>query len=182
MIKFIFHWWWKNSFLSFILYLSKTNNFYNKKILLCYHAKELLEWEESFNKDLLCFEKNLIKSDLIYKWNLNFLELKEQIKASDIIIFKWWNTKLVKERLFGLKNDIQILKNKTVIWISAWAYVFSNNYYSNDRKKIEKWLNIVDINLICHYSRELNNIKLLMENKLWKTYTIKENNILEFCK
>jgi peptidase E len=153
-----------------------------KKYLLIYQAKQKNNRKKSFLKDTSLLSKINISKENILQWSDDIGELIQQIWFADIIFFKWWSSLLIKRKLSKFKENMAtILEGKIVIWISAWAYMLSKFYFSNDRRKIEKGFGIVDIAVFCHYEQNLISYKNdLMKKIKIPIYLLKEGDYVKF--
>lgn len=170
MSNFYLYWWWSGNLLKYL----KENISVNKirKVVILYHAKEFHKWNKSFLEDYDNFKKEIFLWAQIKIGSYNLNELITQINEADIIIIKWWSSLILKENLFPIKDKLHdLLQNKIIVWISAWAYILSEKFYSNDRNVIDTGFGILPWTfLICHYTpdleRNFNNTRELLGLKV----------------
>lgn len=143
--------------------------FKNPNVLSVCFAREKQEWPILAERDRVNFNTEpTIASE-------NIDNLIEQIKAADLI-FIHGGTEVPLKEIFGqIPNLKQLFSGKVVAGTSAGALFLSKNYYCNDDDTFGKGLGILPINIITHYSDnlepKLNELKNL-ENL--KTYALPE--------
>lgn len=177
MTTYILHWGWSWILASFVADLKSKYSLEYKKILLLYHAKDLLEWEESFLKDIVSLQKIWILEDNCQAGSTDLNSLILEIEKADVVIIKGGSAELLCQNLFSIKGELEYLfKNKIVIGISAWAYLLSKSYFSNDRKAIYDGFWLIDLNVICHYQDNMNTyVESLYAKNSTNTLKLKES-------
>lgn len=108
--------------------------------------------------------------------------LDEKIKKSDIIYFWWWNTLQLKNNLPEKVFEKIIFENKNnskiLVWRSAWALIFFDKFLSeisfeNPKIGLFDWFNIFSWILTVHFSeyweeKELEKfVKEIKINWIW---------------
>ncbi len=157
MTTYVLHWGWSWILANCIADIKNKYSLQHKKILLLYHAKDLSEWKESFLKDVTSLQKIWILEDSCQAWSADLNSLILQIKKADVVIIKGGSAEFLCQNLFLIKGQLEdLFKNKIVMGISAWAYLLSKTYFSNDRKAIYDWFWLIDFNVICHYEDNMS--------------------------
>lgn len=145
-------------------------------ILIVKYATDRDKWEEKYDWDKIKFKKCNLWKELNFELaNENNETFITQIKNNDLIYFRWGDTLRLLNKMKQIENLIELFDWKVVAWSSAWALIFANYFYSNDKEQIFNWLWMLDINLICHY----DDILVIVKNRIdsfengMKTVTIK---------
>ena len=74
----------------------------------------------------------------------------EQIQHNDILFFCWWKTYKHLEVMNKVPNLRELLQDKIVSWVSAWATMRSKSYYSSRKDTIEEGNNFLPIKIMVH--------------------------------
>jgi peptidase E len=141
------------------------------KILIIPFARAEEEWKDVFDKYCGRYAGISVKK-IFESASPDLKKLRDQINVSDIIFFPGGSEILLKKYLKNIK--FSLFKNKTIIGVSAGANIFSNIYYSNDRRAIESGLYKLPIQTICHFDASKNDKlnKLILAGKKLKKITL----------
>lgn len=125
--------------------------------------------------------KNIVS---LYCWNQYDIcltedddNLIEQINISKYIYIAGGDFNKLTSKTQNIKNLKKLLNWKIVAWSSAWTNLLSTYCYSNDYKKICRWLGVLNIMTVCHYKWLNTGIgKLAALNANLPIYRIKEKD------
>jgi len=179
MTTYILHWGWSWILSNLISEIGNIYNIQKKRILFLYHARKINDWKNSFTEDIRWLETIGIMKQNCLQGSPDLNTLIKQIKDTDIVIIKGWSSALLCKRLFPLKPYLwSLFYNKLVIGISAWAYLLSKCFFSNDRNWVYNWFWLVDINIVCHYKDSMNIYLEPFKKNHISTYKLKEKEYI----
>lgn len=140
------------------------------RILLCYWAREEIQWQALSDRDKTKIQnqssKN-IETDIV----TNPQELFKKIKDYDVLYVAGGDAPLIEPYYDHLGDLREHLSGKVYIGSSMGAFLVSENYVlsydSQDSKTVHKGTGILPINTLCHWDVENNKdqkIKLLSDH------------------
>ena len=151
------------------------------KVICAYFSRPKEQWEGLLESDKKRFEAVLGGRKLkleIANDNLGIFE--EQVKEADVLYFRGGSNELLEERLKGIKNLKELLKDRVVAGSSAGASLLSRYYFTRSKNRIEEGLGIIQIKVFVHYleSYENNLEKLRKYKEELETITIPETEFV----
>lgn len=129
----------------------------NALILLNYFSREDNDAGRCAEQDRQNILKNSEKKNLVFEV-ARPETLEKQLRKAHVMYMRGGNTKKLIAKLSLAPNFNKLIQNKTIAGSSAGVYVLSKYYWSNDRRKIENGLGILDIKAYCHYKPTDTNI------------------------
>ena len=121
------------------------------RVLMVFFARPKEEWA------MLCNETKRFRF-ILARWDIDYVlasdsqsEFIEQIRECDVIYFRGGNTPMLQEKLAGISNLQELLKDKIVIGSSAGSIVFAKYYYDQDYDQVFEGLNFLPVKMITHY-------------------------------
>jgi len=124
-------------------------------ILLTYFSRSKENWEYLEKSDKERFAKytnNRQVKFIIASEDIN--KFKEQINLSDVIYFRGGKPEKIVRIIREIKDDfLSLINNKLFVGSSA-GVMFLSNYAKSHETDWEKYLGLLPINTIVHYSKE----------------------------
>jgi hypothetical protein len=77
-------------------------------------------------------------------------KLIQQIHHNDILFFCWWKTYKHLEIMNKVPNLKELIQDKIVAWVSAWAIMRSKSYYSSRKDTIGEGNGFLPIKTMVH--------------------------------
>ncbi len=106
-----------------------------------YDFDKYKEWFLKYNSDkILC----------ITSADSNVSKLIQQIINNEIIFLGWWSVRKHIEILSEIPNLRDLLQNKIVAGVSAWAIVRGKSYYSSLKDSLGDWIGLIPIKTMAH--------------------------------
>ncbi len=134
-------------------------------ILLNYFSREDTDIERCAEQDKQSILKNSKNKDLVFEIAKPKL-LGKQLQRARVMYMRGGNTKKLVAKISLTPNFSKLIQNKVIAGSSAGVYVLSKYYWSNNRKKIENGLGILNIKAYCHYKpTDVNIVNKLLAHK-----------------
>lgn len=115
------------------------------------------------------------------KWNRKFFQnfLEDYIQWDRVLIIPFAKNNNLYDKMIFLKYFLNIFEWKIIAWSSAWVNILSKISFSNDYQSITKWLGLLDIGTMCHFSNKWIWKNMLEENnENDKSFFIKEEEYI----
>lgn len=125
------------------------------KILVCLFARPEEDWPKLFKEDQDFFAKHLFGVDLEVQLAQpgTFID---QLKWANAIYFRGGSMDTLLSRLTQSPNWQKFLDGKTISGASAGAQLFSKEYYSLSKQRVEQGLGILPLKVLAHYKSDFN--------------------------
>ena len=155
-------------------------------VLITCFARNKDEWQSVFTKNKLRFSKFISKAGIE---SVEFVladsdqnKFLTQVDNSDVVYFCGGSELEIRKIISEQDLLIDIFRNKVIVGTSAGANIFSAEYYSNDRNRIEPGFGFIPIKTICHFSLENKERldMLLNYNGEKPTFAIEESHFVVF--
>jgi len=132
---------------------------YGNKILILpfseWTEKEILfdkkTEDEFFDKWMNIFVRYNTGKDLKFECaSRDISELINQIKNNDILFFCGWKAYKHLEVINKISELKELLKDKIIMGISAWAIMWAKEYYHTRTETVKKWNGWLNIKMMVH--------------------------------
>ncbi len=125
-------------------------------ILLAYFSRPKEIWDELEKSDkerFARYTKNRKANFIVASSDME--EFKKQIKESDVIYFRGGEPQKIVDTIQEIKNKLLSLLDGKICAGSSAGVMFLSDYSSSNGKDWKKYLGLLSINSVVHYSEEM---------------------------
>lgn len=120
------------------------------RVLMCYFARPIEQWEKTFAEDILTFASCLDGA------GPNFVlarkeEFIEQLKEADVLYLKGGDTKMLADSLASSPGWEKLLTGKCCAGTSAGAEVIAKYSYNLDYLSFYEGMGLLPVKILVHY-------------------------------
>lgn len=156
----------ENYFDNRYFFKSMTDGFRGEvKVLLNYFSRPLDEWKTLEKEDSNKI-KRLSKAKKVSCEVATVDDFLSQLKRADVMYMRGGDTLALIKHLKRYPKLTTHFEGKVIAGSSAGVYALSKYYYTNDRRRIEKGLGVLNIKVYCHYlPDDKNTVERLLKYK-----------------
>lgn len=130
-------------------------------ILLIYFSRPEEKWGDLEKSDKERFAKSTNDKEANFLVASNEMdEFKKQIKKADVLYFRGGEPQKIVDTIKSIKNEFLSLINGKIYAGSSAGVMFLSEYSRSRSRDWQKWLGLLPINSIVHYSDELHKESL----------------------